>query len=141
MKPIHLYLEKTESQPGISFKEGEGSIIGDSYPEDAIQFYKPVIAWMEQYLFSGYAKNKNNATEMICDVGYFNTGSRPFFLTIFNQLNELKHSGHQVNVTWFYDDEDEIRENDDVNFKALIDDFVVQIEYKQRPPKKQKDYI
>ncbi|MDX2303804.1 MAG: DUF1987 domain-containing protein [Microscillaceae bacterium] len=126
----NLYLKGTESSPEINFKKGLLEICGNSFPEDAVRFWNPLINWVDSYAESDYVRNPQNHTDFICKVSYFNTGSRPFVLTLIKELNELAHRGHRVNFYWYYEDDlEEILDDGDLNFAELIDDFILDVQF------------
>lgn len=125
-----LYFKPTESSPEIDFRKGSLEIKGNSFPEDAVRFWTPLINWIDSYAESDYVRDSNNQTIFKCMVSYFNTGSRPFLLTIVKQLNEMSREGHQVSFNWYYEDDlDEIMDDGDLNFEELIDDFTLQVNF------------
>jgi hypothetical protein len=102
---------------------------GESFPEDAPEFYKRLVSWIDHYLTTDYAKDKTKKTHFVSKINFFNTASRGFLLEMVSSLNRLHRSGHAVTMTWYYDAEEGIDE-DDINFRDLIDDFQVPVEYK-----------
>ena len=76
---------------------------GKSIPENSIEFYRPVYAWLDEY-----AKQPKNKTSMIVQLEYFNTSSSKCLLDIFRKLELLlKDSKSEVTVTWLYEEDDE----------------------------------
>lgn len=124
-----LSVKSTKTTPEVQFMEGAMSMRGESFPEDAPDFYKKLITWLEGYSQSAYAKDKTKSTKFISQINFFNTASRGFLLEMVSLLNRMHIAGHKVHMTWFYDAEEGIDE-DDINFRDLIDDFQVPVEYK-----------
>ncbi len=125
-----LVIEGNEGLPHVNFQQGHLALSGNSFPEDAIQFFTPLINWIDRYAESEYVQSSENQTHFTCQVGYFNTGSRPFMLTIVKQINELARKGHPVKFQWYYEGEPEdLLEDDDLNFDELIDDFVLDVDF------------
>lgn len=129
-----LYRKGKEGYPEIKFDTGQLHISGDSFPEDVLQFYNPIIHWLERYMESAFAKDSQKQTTLTCKVNYFNTGSRPFILTIVKLLNDLKRQGHQVAIDWFYYEGDDLIEEDDLNFEDLIEDFEIEVNFISMSP-------
>ncbi|MDQ3394084.1 MAG: DUF1987 domain-containing protein, partial [Bacteroidota bacterium] len=48
----NYYLKSTSKTPNIDFKYREGvfEIKGRSIPENSIEFYKPLIDWLDEYI-------------------------------------------------------------------------------------------
>jgi hypothetical protein len=97
-------------------------ISGRSLPEDVISFYQPVIDWLEEY-----KENPLEVTEFVFKYIYFNTATSKLVQDILIKLEEIKETGHKVQVVWFYeqDDEDmqdlgeEFSENVDIPFEMI----------------------
>ena len=126
----NLYFKASEGTPEIDFKKGSLTIKGNSFPEDAVRFWTPMINWIDSYTESDLVSEANQETVLNCMVSYFNTGSRPFILTIVKQLNEMAREGHKVTVNWYYEDDlDEIMDDGDLNFDELIDNFILKVNF------------
>lgn len=96
--------EGTPKTPYIRF-DGEKGIIeikGRSIPENSIEFYKPLIDWLEEY-----AAQEKNQTSVNVQLEYFNTSSSKCILDIFKKLEVLFKKGQKVEVNWYYDEDDE----------------------------------
>lgn len=125
-----LNIEAGISTPEIRFEMGKLLLNGESFPENPRGFYQPALDWLEQYTDSDYVKKTSNSTEFICNVSYFNTGSRVFILEIMNYLNKLHNAAHKVVVKWYYDQyEDDIFEELDLKFADIIDDFNLPVNF------------
>jgi len=96
--------EGTQKTPSIEFdaKVGKIEIKGRSIPENSIEFYNPLIAWLEEY--SGNAKP---TTEVNIQLEYFNTSSSKCILDVFKKLEVVAKAGSDVKVNWFYEEDDE----------------------------------
>ena len=102
MEPI--LIEGTPKTPTVNFDPAKGhiEIKGRSIPENSIEFYKPLIDWLEQYL-STPAK----LTEVNIQLEYFNTSSSKCILDVFKKLEAIYKSGNEVVINWFYEEDDE----------------------------------
>ena len=94
----------TQKTPSIEFDANAGKveIKGRSIPENSIEFYNPLIAWLEEY--SGNAKE---TTEVNIQLEYFNTSSSKCILDVFKKLEVIAKAGSDVKVNWFYEEDDE----------------------------------
>jgi hypothetical protein len=124
-----LTIRSTKTTPEVQFENGSLTMRGESFPEDAPEFYKRLVAWLQEYSQTDYAKDKTKATNFTSKINFFNTASRGFLLEMVSILNRIYAGGHKVNMLWYYDAEEGIDE-DDINFRDLIDDFQVPVEYK-----------
>ena len=98
----------TETTPFLKFdaRLGEFVLEGKSIPSDAEAFYGPVLLWLKEYV-----DKPNIKTTLVLKLDYFNISSSKRILFIFYKLNELIDAGHQVNVKWyFHEDEDDMHE-------------------------------
>jgi hypothetical protein len=100
----NLIIDKTKVTPQISFNAATGilEIEGESYPENAMQFYKPVFNWLSQFL----AESKNGIT-FDFKFDYFNTSSSKCILNIFEMLEEAANAGRELKLNWYYREDDE----------------------------------
>ena len=101
-----LSIEGTPKTPMILSDKGQGliEIKGRSNPENAAEFYRPLITWVEEY-----AKSPMNKTTVNIALEHFNTTSSKCILGILRRLEASMDSTRFVVVNWFYekDDEDE----------------------------------
>jgi len=72
-----------------------------SLPEDAVDFYSPILAWLKEY-----AQNPNPETVFNMKLEYFNTASSKQLIQILLILQEMKDRSN-VLVKWFYKEIDE----------------------------------
>lgn len=101
-------VKSTYFTPQVTFNAstGECSIAGESYLEDTWDFYKPILAWLKQYIEE--VKGPINFT---FDLTYYNTSSSKCFLDIVKMLKDYKESGGNVTINWKHPEDDEdIRE-------------------------------
>lgn len=97
-----LIIEKSEDTPGIVFNAQEGifAITDRSWPENAIEFYKPIFDWLKQYL---QAPNEETVFEFHLE--YFNTASAKQIAKLLLLLERYSHAT-DVTIRWHYDKED-----------------------------------
>lgn len=72
-----------------------------SLPEDAVDFYSPILAWLREY-----AQSPNPETVFNMKLEYFNTASSKQLIQILLILQEMKDRSN-VLVKWFYKEIDE----------------------------------
>jgi len=102
MEPI--VIEGTPKTPSIRFdaKDGVFEIKGRSIPENSVEFYKPLNEWLDQYMQVPLDKTVVNIR-----LEYFNTSSSKCILDVFKRLEAIHRSKHDVEINWFYEEDDE----------------------------------
>lgn len=95
---------KAHKTPSVNFNASTGilEIKGRSIPENSIEFYKPLIEWIEKYGASPQPKTVVNI-----QLEYFNTSSSKCILDVFKRLEAIVNSGHDVLINWHYEEDDE----------------------------------
>ncbi len=99
-----MSIKGTPKTPSIFFNEEEGKIEikGRSIPENSIEFYKPLVDWLEDYI-----KDPKDKTEVNIQLEYFNTSSSKCILDIFKKLEGINDTGKDIIINWYYEEDDE----------------------------------
>jgi hypothetical protein len=99
-----MIVRPTSKTPGIDFNPAEGllEIKGTSTPEDSRVFYKPIIAWGEEY-----ANNPPEKTTVDFRLEYFDTSSSKGLLDFLKRLKLIQEKEKKVEVIWHYSQDDE----------------------------------
>ena len=100
-----INIEGTPKTPTISFDASSGviEIKGRSIPENSIEFYKPLVDWLDK--FSEVAKGTVNVN---IQLEYFNTSSSKCILDVFKKLENLQNKNNaEVIINWYYEEDDE----------------------------------
>jgi hypothetical protein len=99
-----LRLEGTAKTPHVNFDADTGlfELKGRSIPENSIDFYKPLIDWVDRY-----ARSPRPKTALHVQLEYFNTSSSKCILDVFKQLEAIRQAGGEVTVLWHYEQDDE----------------------------------
>lgn len=102
MNPIKI--KGTDDTPNVILDPENGifEFSGRSMPEDVAAFYNPILEWFDEY-----AKNPLPKTNVVFRMEYFNTASSKMILDILLKLEEIAQAGHDVLITWFYQEDDE----------------------------------
>lgn len=102
MEPI--FIEGTPKTPTVNFDSQSGilEIKGRSIPENSIEFYKPLVEWLEEY-----GKNPKDLTQVKIQLEYFNTSSSKSILDVFKKLEAIHKGNHEIIVNWYYEEDDE----------------------------------
>ena len=103
---------KNEDIPKITLDKETNvfEISGKSFPENAAEFYSPIIKWIKEYV-----QTPNDETILKIDLDYFNSASSKKIFEILMCLEQITTSGKKILVKWCYD------ENDDVMFTRSKD--------------------
>lgn len=101
MKPLKI--AGSQNIPNVDFNHSEGMLVmkGRSILENTAPFFEPIINWVE-----GYCKKPAKKTEFHIEMDYFNTSSSKFILSIFEKLQKLYELGQEVEVFWYYCEDD-----------------------------------
>ncbi|MCB0760385.1 MAG: DUF1987 domain-containing protein [Flavobacteriales bacterium] len=109
-----IRIEGTPKTPTVNFIKAEGilEIKGRSIPENSIEFYKPLIDWIEDY-----ARTPHNATNVNIQLEYFNTSSSKCILDLFKKLEAINNS---ITINWYYEEDDEDMLEAGEDYDAII---------------------
>jgi hypothetical protein len=112
-----ISIEGTPKTPTITFDINKGflEIKGRSIPENSIEFYKPLVDWLEKY-----ASKPQTSTNVNIQLEYFNTSSSKCILDVFKKLEAINKSGSQVVINWFYEEDDEDMLEAGEDYQAII---------------------
>jgi hypothetical protein len=99
-----LSIEGSSKTPSIMFDADKGmlEIKGRSIPENSIEFYKPLVDWLDEY-----AQSPAASTSVKIQLEYFNTSSSKCILDVFKKLEGICKNGNDVVVNWYYEEDDE----------------------------------
>ncbi len=102
MEPISI--EGTAKTPTVKFDAGTGimEIKGRSIPENSIEFYKPLVDWLDEY-----SRGPKELTQVNVQLEYFNTSSSKCILDVFKKLEAIQKGKQEVIVNWYYEEDDE----------------------------------
>jgi hypothetical protein len=99
-----ILIEGTPKTPDVSFDHSDGALLlkGRSIPENSIEFYKPLVEWLENYSSSPQQKT-------VCNIQleYFNTSSSKCLLDLFKKMEDMSKSGNEIIINWYYEEDDE----------------------------------
>lgn len=113
----NFYLKPTSKTPSINFDRDKGTfeISGRSIPENSIDFYKPVLDWLDRYIDEPLSE-----TVLEIKLEYFNTSSSKCLVDIFRRFEILYKNGIKTHIRWFYEEEDEDMLESGEDFKGII---------------------
>ena len=112
-----LHIEGSAKTPSISF-DGDAGVLemrGRSIPENSIEFFQPLIDWVDTY---GSAPNAETRVDMKLE--YFNTSSSKCILDLFKRLEKINGNDSQVIINWYYETDDEDMEEAGEDYAAIV---------------------
>ncbi|NOQ27223.1 MAG: DUF1987 domain-containing protein [Bacteroidales bacterium] len=100
-----ITIKASNKTPFINFDANSGlfQIHGYSLPENSLEFYEPIISWLDKYIVTPIKK-----TEFDIKLVALNTSSSKMFIDIFRRINHLVElNTSEVSVVWYYEIDDE----------------------------------
>lgn len=113
----NLTIEGSPKTPTVEFNAEEGKLLikGRSIPENSIEFYKPMLDWIDEYGNSPQGKTVVNVL-----LEYFNTSSSKCILDVFKRLEAIKNNGNDMVIKWHYEEDDEDMLEAGEDYQAII---------------------
>lgn len=101
--------------PSVNFNAENGilEIEGESYLEDTKTFYEPMIDWLKNFI-----TNFSRSVTFNIKLTYYNTSSSRSLLEMLYVLKNYKENGGELNVNWYYDE-------DDLDVPEEVEDFEI----------------
>jgi len=98
-----LVIEGTPKTPKIVLDADSGSLLfeGRSNPENANDFFEPVMDWLDAYI-----RHPAEKTDLKLNLELFNTSSSKYIMEVLRKIRYLADNDHLFNVTWMYEDDD-----------------------------------
>jgi hypothetical protein len=107
-----VYIKGSVETPEVVLNKKDGVLkfSGRSMPEDAKEFYTPLIDWVSQY-----AENPAPATRVVFSYEYFNTSSSKMIMELIESVKKIGEKDQQLTVEWHYleDDDDMLEAGED----------------------------
>ena len=107
-----VYIKGSVETPEVVLNKKEGVLkfSGRSMPEDAKEFYTPLIDWVSQY-----AENPAPGTRVVFSYEYFNTSSSKMVMELIEAVKKIGEKDQQLTVEWHYleDDDDMLEAGED----------------------------
>ena len=113
-----LRLEQTDDSPFVMLDKENNrfEISGKSLPEDVVDFYQPVLDWL-----NSYRSEPNSNTEFSFKLIYFNTASSKLILDILMTFEEMVEEGHNVLIKWLSHKSDEDMQEAGKEYEEMVD--------------------
>ena len=114
MDPIKI--EGTPKTPTVNFNAESGvlEVKGRSIPENAVEFYKPLVDWI-----GSYGESAKADTVVNIQLEYFNTSSSKCILDVFKKLESVNGKTN-ITINWHYEEDDEDMLEAGEDYQAII---------------------
>jgi hypothetical protein len=98
-----LKIPPTKTSPEILLTpDGVIKIRGRSIHENSIDFFKPVMEWLNEYV-----KEPADVTCIDINLEYFNSASAKIIIKLLQQLSYVKLKNKKFIINWYYEEGDE----------------------------------
>ncbi|EJF07713.1 protein of unknown function (DUF1987) [Thiovulum sp. ES] len=113
-----FHMEQTKFTPEVFLdpEKMEMKFIGKSYPENAFEFYMPILDWIHEF----FQKKNHETIKVNFEIVYFNSSSSKVFFDIFDLFEEAQADGSHIVINWIYDSDNDTAEEAGEDFR---DDF------------------
>ena len=99
----NISLSQTNETPEIHFQiDGNLLIKGVSIPENVVDFYAPLIAWLE-----GLKHQLPDSVLLTFEIEYINTSSTRAFIDVIKKVLSFKTKPQNVRIIWRFADGDD----------------------------------
>ena len=127
---VKKYLNKSESKlplleikgsfktPEIRYSPEKNNLLisGKSIPENHNAFFEPVFKWLQEF-----KANPPKETMINVQLEYFNTSSSKAFLKLFKAMERVKSRNKNIEVNWYYEEDDLDMKECGLDFSSMID--------------------
>jgi len=99
----NLNISATANSPEILYDNNKKILFisGDSYPENAFEFYKPLFNWLNDYLGPSA-----DSLQINISLHYFNSSTSKILYDFLDQLEEA--NCNDLSIRWYHDPENEL---------------------------------
>lgn len=105
----NLRITATDNTPDVNF-DGQANHLqmsGESYPENVMGFFEPVLTWVKDYLQSGQEREIRVDIELVM----FNSSTSKLLLDLLDLLNEAANNEKSITLNWRYEEDNDIMES------------------------------
>ncbi|MCZ4060222.1 DUF1987 domain-containing protein [Pantoea sp. LMR881] len=102
-----IQLTATDCTPAVEFDFAAQrfSLRGESWPENAAAFYRPLQSALE-----AWQPQPDFPAEVNIALSYFNSSSTKMLFGLFDQFNQRAQGGCNIVLNWYFDAEDDVSE-------------------------------
>ncbi len=103
MKTLYIQNQDNLSMPNVMLDVASGKceISGNSYMENACNFYHQILDWLATYI-----QQRQGALSWDIRLGYYNSSSKKGLTSIIRQLSDYHSEGGRVIINWYYHQDD-----------------------------------
>lgn len=119
-----LYIPATDETPEVSLtrQKNRSYISGRSLPENAFEFYRPLINWVNHH-----SSKIDRVFEIEFKFDYFNSSSGRYLFEMLTQL-EKNPKKQYIKILWIVEDGDDLMLEKGKELKSLLDlNFDIQV--------------
>lgn len=112
-----LIIESSSKTPKVVFDAEKGELLleGRSIPENSLEFYIPLMEWLD-----AYSQEVNTDTIVHMKLEYFNTSSSKCILDFFRKLETISKRGNKISINWYYEEDDEDMMEAGEDYDAIV---------------------
>jgi hypothetical protein len=103
MQDLYIPAERDKPEVDFRFSQHHLSLKGESFPENAMAFYGPVVAALMDYL----AQTRDAEITVDIALRYFNSSSTKILLNVFRMFDQASSNDNTVTLNWVHDPEDD----------------------------------
>jgi hypothetical protein len=117
----NINIEKKDDSPKVimDFEAGLIEFGGECYPENAFEFFEPILEWLNSYF-----EDKSKNTTINFKLSYFNSATTQVLFDIFDIFDESEHTSLKIN--WYYDSDNKGTLKDYEEFSEEFEDLNIQ---------------
>ena len=114
---LSLEIKGSLKTPDIIYSPEKNDLLihGKSIPENHNAFFEPVFKWLQEF-----KANPPEKTSINVQLEYFNTSSSKAFLKIFKALEKVKSRNKNIEVNWYYEEDDLDMKECGLDFSSLV---------------------
>jgi len=100
-----IFIARTIESPEVDFKFSCNvlSLAGEAYPENASEFFRPILLALESFLEA----SDNKDIEFNFRLTYFNSASTKMLYSMFGLLDESASTKNRIILNWHHDKDDD----------------------------------
>ena len=129
-----LKIVKTKRSPEVILDPDNNIFIisGNSYLEDSLAFFGPILDWFDMFYNELTRKNSAKTIELCFDFHYFNSSTIKFVVQIIKKAKLMNDIGINASIVWQYEEDDDDIKNAGIDIFATCK---VNIPFELKPKK------
>ena len=115
-----LSIQKTDALPEVKFDVDTGimHMEGMSYDEDALEFYKVLMQWLEQF---SEDPSLNNSLKVNLFLHYLDSCSTKCMYEVLNLFKGIKEKVDELEINWYYEEDEEDMEDMGIEYGEILE--------------------